>query len=344
MKPWILTVVTPALLLGEIVYIDNNTARLGIETMGAGIVDFQLKGHGLNPFTWVDLNRPIQLRGHFICLDRWGAPSEAERANGVPFHGEAPRIAWKVTRKAAAELEMETELPLARLAVKRHVRLVGESAVVTETVKNLNPMGRVYNLVQHPSISPPFLDETTVVDANARQGFAQSSPMPNPEQPSFVWPQALLDGQPVNVRLLKDNPNPNVVSYVMDQALGWTTAVNAGKGLLLGYVWRTSEYPWFNVWRHVENGKPAARGLEFGTTGLHQPYPVLVRKGRIFGRPLVAFLDAGQSETRTYQMFLMRVEAGHTGVATMDNSSAKFVFSGRAGGQLTVEDHLNSAR
>jgi hypothetical protein len=61
---------------------------------------------------------------------------------------------------------------------------------VSETVTNRNKLGRVYNMVQHATIGPPFLDETTVVDSNAQHGFMQSSPLPNPEQLEIRWPEA----------------------------------------------------------------------------------------------------------------------------------------------------------
>jgi hypothetical protein len=195
-------------------------------------------------------------------------------------------------------------------------------------------------MVQHPTIGPPFLDETTLVDSNAAKGFMQSSPLPNPEEPSVAWPQALQNGRPVDMRRLQSDPNPNVVSYVVDEPYGWATAVNPGRGLLIGYVWKTAEYPWFNAWRHVADGKPLARGLEFGTTGLHQPFPVLVRKGRIFGRTIYEYLDAAQTQTRSYVMFLARTQVGYSGVARVEVNDSAIMIQGRDGGQLTVATGL----
>lgn len=327
-------------LRGEVVVLESSESKLGIELRGGAIVDFQLKGLALNPLTWEEGGAAKQLRGHFLCLDRWGAPSDAEKALGVPFHGEAARVAWTTDSKSAASARMHTRLPLAGLRVSREASVSGAVAKITETVANENKLGRVFNWVQHPSIAPPFLDETTVVDANARQGFMQSSPMPNPEQPSVVWPQALKDGAPVNLRFLTNDPLPNVVSYVVDEEWGWTTAANPGKGLLIGYLWKASEYPWFNVWRHVEQGKPAARGLEFGTTGLHQPYPVLAKKQRIFGRSLFDFIDASQSVTKTYWMFLARVPAGFTGVVGVKARGGEIVVTERDGREVRVAGRM----
>jgi phosphonate metabolism protein (transferase hexapeptide repeat family) len=136
----------------------------------------------------------------------------------------------------------------------------------SETVNNRNKLGRIYNMVQHATIGPPFLDETTVVDSNAQRGFMQSSPMPNPEQPETRWPEARKQGQPVDLRHLTSDPDPNVVSFVIDGEFGWVTATNASKELILGYMWRTADYHWLNVWRHVADVKPLARGVELWTS------------------------------------------------------------------------------
>ncbi len=333
----IVVLLSVAALSAQTVTIRSQPARLGIDLQGGAIVDFQLQGLALNPLTWGEDGPAGQLRGHFLCLDRWGAPSDAEKANGVPFHGEAPRVRWQTSATGESSVSMGARLPMAGLRVGRKASLHGAIATIEETVTNENKMGRIYNWVQHPSIAPPFLDEGVIVDANARQGFMQSSPMPNPEHPAVTWPQALKDGSPVNLRFLTSDPDPNVVSYVIDEDRGWTTAANPAKGLLIGYVWKTADYPWFNAWRHVTDGKPAARGLEFGTTGLHQPYPVLVKKGKIFGRPLYDFLDAGQSATKTYWMFLARIPASFTGAADVKMEGSRIVVTGRDGKTITVE-------
>jgi hypothetical protein len=162
----------------------------------------------------------------------------------------------------------------------------------------------------------------------------QSSPLPNPEQTAVAWPNALNKAQPVDMRRLTNNPDPNVVSYIIDEEYGWTTASSPSGGLLIGYIWKTADYPWFNAWRHTESGRPAARGLEFGTTGLHQPFPILVKKGRIFERPLYTFIDAGESATRSYAGFLFRIPKDYKGVAKVTYAQ----------GQLQLQEHGGSAR
>ena len=244
--------------------LETKSASVTIELHGGSISDFHLADHPLNPLTWElksDTASP-RLRGHFLCLDRWGQPSAAEERNGMPFHGEAARVPWRVARQPSMQgdkqiAELSASLPIAGMDVTRQIRLSRDAPffVVTERVTNRNKLGRLYNMVQHPSIGPPFLDEKTVVDANARTGFMQSSPLPNPEEPKVEWPHALNHGKPANLRYLSSDPEPNVVSFTIEEEHGWVTASSVSGGLLIGYLWRTSDYPWFNAWRDTDNGR-----------------------------------------------------------------------------------------
>ncbi|MEP7363615.1 MAG: hypothetical protein ABI972_10200 [Acidobacteriota bacterium] len=337
MRPFLI-LLAPLALAAQTAVLENTAVRAVFDLAGGSLVEFQLRDKPLNPLTWESPGEPgvPRPRGHFICFDRWGQPSAAELKNGMPFHGEATRVRWKLDSSAAAEARMSVALPIAGLTMDRTAKLAGGAALrVTETVTNRNKLGRMFNLVQHATIAPPFLDEATVVDANARKGFMQSSPMPNPEEPPVWWPQALQEGRSVDLRHLTDDHNPNVVSYVVDEEYGWVTAASPSKGLLIGYIWRVREYPWLNIWRNVEKGKPTARGLEFGTTGLHQPFETLIAKGRIFGRRLYGYLDANASETRSYAAFLAKIPSGYAGAAKVTYDGTKLTIAER-GSEQTI--------
>jgi hypothetical protein len=203
------------------------------------------------------------------------------------------------------------------------VRLLDSAAclVVAESVTNTAKLGRIYNMVQHPSIAPPFLDESTVVDTNAREGFEQEGPIPASRDAASSWPEMNIGGQIADLRRYQNDPRGatahDVSSFVFDPAdeYGWVTACNPGAGLMVGYLWKTQEYPWLNLWRYRYQGDVAARGLEFGTTGYHQPFGALARIGRVLDRPLFAYLDAGETVDRTYAAFLFKVPADYRGVA-----------------------------
>lgn len=307
--------------------LENGKSRLVVDLNGGSIGEFRFLDSNLNPLNWAAPapgDTGVRGFGHFLCLDRWGPPSDAEGARGMPYHGEAAHVKWTLApadeSSARQSGVMTATLPLAGLSVRRTVNVSPSQAValVREDITNDRPLGRVYNIVQHPSIAPPFLDETTLVDCNGRRGFAQGNPLPNPAEPSFLWPNAVTtSGETVEMRRLAAHPEPNVVSYRIDDRHGWITAVNPGKGLLIGYFWRTSDYPWVSLWRDVKDGHPAARGLEFGSTGLHQPFPILTQVGRIWDRPVMEYLDAGETRTKSYLMFLVKVPSEYRGVREM---------------------------
>ncbi len=319
------------------VVLDSQVARLVVDLAGGAIGEFRLKEGDVNPLSWA-APRPGDISpqgfGHFLCLDRWGPPSEAEGARGMPYHGEASHVVWNLDRDASEnngviEAQMTAKLPKAGLSIRRIVSMPRGAAAFTvrEEVSNENALGRIFNMVQHPSIGPPFLDESTIVDCNGQTGFAQGGNLPNPEEPSSNWPRALKkNGEAVDLRHLAGDPNPNVVSYAIEGKDGWVTAATPTKGVLIGYFWKTSDYPWVSLWREVHDGKPAARGLEFGTTGLHQPYPILVRKGRIWDRPLFEYLDAGETKTKSYTGFLVKIPADFNGVKSLKVESDRITL------------------
>jgi hypothetical protein len=321
--------------------LEGSAARLTADLAGGAIGEFRLKDSPLNPLNWgtpAAGDTAIRGFGHFLCLDRWGPPSDAEGARGMPYHGEAAHVLWKSEQEPRIaggfiEAGMSAQLPIAGISVRRQLRLSQTQpvALVREDLTNDRPLGRIFNVVQHPTIAPPFLDESTVVDCNGRRGFAQGDPKERPAEPSLYWPMALnRDGEPVNLRTLTDNPDPNVVTFAIEDRHGWVTAAHPAQGLLIGYLWKTTDYPWVSLWREVNQGKPSARGLEFGSTGLHQPYPLLVQLGRLWDRPLFEYLDAGETRTKSYLMFLMKVPSDFKGVQRVTLSGTQLVVHERA--------------
>lgn len=331
--------------------LEGASARMTADLAGGSIGEFRLKDSTLNPLNWAapsGSDPGPRGFGHFLCLDRWGPPSEAEGARGMPYHGEAAHVVWKGeqeprTAGGVIEAVMTAQLPLAGLSVRRHLRLSATQSVglVREEITNDRPLGRIFNIVQHPTIAPPFLDATTLVDCNGRKGFAQGNPMPHPAEPSFHWPMALnREGESVNLRRLLHDPDPDVVTYAIDERHGWITAANPTQGLLLGYLWKTADYPWVSLWRNVQEGQPAARGLEFGSTGLHQPFPVLVQVGRLWDRPVFEHLDAGETRTKSYLLFLLKIPPDFRGVSQVTLSGTQLLIHERGGPQgrkLTLE-------
>ncbi len=314
--------------------IENDRVEVVVDLGGGSLTAYRLKPDGLNPLQWdswsfnakADETPPMTPRsmGHFLCLDRWGPPSDAERARGLKNHGEATKVWWEEapdSKGAQGVLNLRATLPLADLSVERVVRMEPGSTLVQveERVTNVNPIGRIYNLVQHPTIGPPFLDRETIVDSNGTRGFMQERPMPNPESPEVRWPNSLtLDGTESDLRYFTYDQKPAVVSFIIEEEYGWVTAASPSSGLLLGYLWKSADHPWLNIWRHLKDGEPFARGLEFGTTGLHRPGHDLVAKGRIFDRSLYRYIDPDETQTFRFAMFLVEIPDDFAGVSSLE--------------------------
>ncbi|HBE39971.1 MAG TPA: hypothetical protein DDW27_01965, partial [Bacteroidales bacterium] len=103
----------------------------------------------------------------------------------------------------------------------------GEPLVfVTEEIKNLNKYGRMFNIVQHVTLGPPFLDNTTLFDNNTEKGFENKEDGSlDQEEPVLRWPEAVHNGEKISLRQFR-NSWPRVSSFVYnrDDRYGWVSA------------------------------------------------------------------------------------------------------------------------
>ena len=74
--------------------------------------------------------------------------------------------------------------------------------------------------------------------------------------------------------------------------------------------------------------------MEFGTTGLHQPFPTLVKKGRIWDRQLFEHLDAGEMTARSYTAFLFKIPIDFAGVDSIKVDKGRLILRERGGTTL----------
>jgi len=316
------------------VELENSKMVLRVNLSGGTYSDFYMKENPLNPLNWKTVNpEEPPFMGQFLCLDRWGPPSAAEKANGFRHHGEVITRNWELQEhfqkgENISACKMSCRLPMAGLRVTRTIELSENEPVfhVTEEIENLNKYGRMFNMVQHVTLAPPFLDSTTLFDNNTEKGFEDKEDGSlNQEEPVIAWPETLHNGEIISLRRFQ-NKWPRVSSFVFadDQEYGWATACNPGKNLLLGYSWKIKDYPWINFWRDMENGIPKAFGIEFGTTGLHEPFPVVAKKGKIFDRNIYDFIDAGEIVSKSFTAFLFRIPDDYQGVAKIEFSDSCF--------------------
>ena len=308
----------------------GKAAKLTVEANGGAFTEFRLSGSDVNPLAvdWSEVATTLfgfeltyPWRGHFLCLDRFGFPSERELENGMPFHGEASQVKWEVVSEPSAaegaiSARMRCALPMAGLEVHRTMRLSEETAVlsVEEAIENTNSLGRIYNFVQHANIQRPFLDETVLLDCNATSGFLYQEPLPE-NLDIFQWPAFAHNGKTIDLRQQTANADTFGVFLAMDDEAdyGWVTACNPGQGVMLGYLWKTEEFPWLLVFRMPKNGNPEWLTFE-PTTGYLGPNKHLVARGPVLDRPLVSFIDAGETISTSYTAFLAEIPADYKGV------------------------------
>jgi len=309
---------------------------LQVNPEGGSYSDVHLKDLPVNPINWetIDPEQP-PFKGHFLCFDRWGPPTEAEKANGFRHHGEVNTQKWKVYEQPhlisdITTCEMSCRLPMGGLELTRKIELPQNEPVfyVTEEIKNMNKYGRMFNIVQHVTLAPPFLDTSTLFDNNTEKGFEDKEDGSlNQEEPVLKWPEVMHKEEKINLRLFQ-NEWPRVSSFVYseDEKFGWVTAANPCKNLLLGYIWKTDDYPWINFWRYMENGVPLAFGMEFGTTGLHEPFPVVAKKGKIFNRNIYEFIDADEVIRKSFAGFLAKIPDDYHGVEKIEVDKSAFTL------------------
>lgn len=304
---------------GQHLLLTNEKAGLIIDQYGGAYISFYLKKDSVNPLTWSLMSEQMPpnnrdgapFQGHFLCLGRWGAPTPGEMEMGVPYNGEATNSMWSVQDKTVDQVVMGYKSSLDDMEIIREAELLGEEAVffVKEQIRNTNTVARLNNVVQHVTIGPPFLSDATRLFSNAGPGFFQDHSYPDPHRWEYMWPMA-KDSLGNSYNLQRSDMDYNYVStHLIEDSVGWITAWASELRLLLGYVWYKTDYPWLNVWHHTEDGKPVAKGLEFGTTGIGKPYQdLLATDTRFHGSTSFEFLDAGELVEKTFYGFLVSLD------------------------------------
>jgi hypothetical protein len=286
--------------------------------------------------------------GIFVCVDGFGQVSAEERAAGLPMHGEAHAQAFKVTphhEGTSNSVSMRASLPIVQEVFTRTFRVVeGESVVsVDSELENQLGFDRPVNWAEHATIGSPFLESgATVVDISGSRSrtrpYDQVAMGPSSRRltsgQDFTWPMAPgLHGDAIDLRQTPDSPHfLDHATTLLDpnRALEWATAINTKKGLLIGFIFRRSEYPWLQYWGNYPPSHKLSRGMEFGT----QPFDVSRREaismGQMFGTPTYRWLPAKSKISSRFVVFYTRVPVGFEKVDDVRME----------GGQIVVEDHL----
>jgi len=326
----------------KVYYLKNFSASFGVDLFGGAYTDFKLTGSKINPFSWavtreempVNNQQGATFKGHFLCLGRWGAPTEGEIKAGVPHNGQSGNRYWQLNKQINNQrLVMRSNAPMDGIAITRTVAMDAQSPVVkiSEKVQSTTTIARLFNMVQHATIGPPFLDTSTVIDCNAGKGFLQSMAYPDPYRFEFTWPNAVMDsaGSLCDLRS-SATPFSYVSTHIFNDSIGWITATNAAEKLMLGYIWKTKEYPWVNVWQQWKENRLWAKGLEFGTTGIGKSYQELLAINTSFhGISSYRLLDAGKFVEKSFYCFLFPIPAGFKGVKSIQLYKGNIEVTGK---------------
>lgn len=311
--------------------VENESTILRITKTGGMFTNFSLKSNPVNPFGWAltpeqmpENNQPHVFAGHFLCTGRWGEPSAGEIAAGIPHNGEVNTQPWEMINDGEQVYDMKKfsftcHAPIEKLDVQRTIFLPdsGSWFLVKEQFTNNLPVARLNNIVQHGTLAAPYLTENTIINTNAGQGFDQRTAFHLLEDSAFVWPNAVL-ATGISVDLRNPVTHEGFVTthlFPENEEYGWITAYNPENNLLMGYIFSTSDYPWFNYWHEYKDGKPWVRGLEFGTAGMGKPYDVLLEENVLFfGKPSWEYIDAGEKQEKWWVSF--QTELNGTAIAT----------------------------
>ena len=115
--------------------IENSKVLLQINSDGGAYFDFQFKDFAINPLNFHSDQsvKPLHM-GHFVCFDRWGPPTDGEKANGFIHHGEANSQVWKTLSEPLAKdgftvCSMMCSLPMGGLQLTRNIALSEDEPV-----------------------------------------------------------------------------------------------------------------------------------------------------------------------------------------------------------------------
>lgn len=278
--------------------------------------------------------------GHNLCFDFFGGPSEEEQAQGVGLHGEAAISNWEVTPTASG-MDCAVDLRVLGLKFKRSIRLLaGESVIAFENeVENLRPEARQIGWQEHVTFGPPFLETgKTTFDCSATWGQVfpgEFSSKPRlKEGAQFQWPLVEgTDGEMVDLRIYPPaEPSGDFSAQLMNKTREWAwfTALHPEKRLLIGYLWRTEDFPWLGNWEENFSrpmapwgGKSLTRGMEFGLSPFPMGREALQALGQVHGTPTLRPLEGGAKWRTRFYAFLTAVPEKCTGIAevTMENGS-----------------------
>jgi hypothetical protein len=290
------------------------------------------------------------IAGHNICLDYFGPPSEAEAAQGLSTHGEAPSLKWRKSaerlRGGQLSIALSVRLPEAGLELNREIAMrAGEALVyLKETVTSGRKLDHFFHWTQHVTLGPPFVStEDTRVFMSATKGI--TSPEAYGAQAllafgkEFEWPlaPAKAGGEADLSRCLIRKGFGVVASLVADPSreVQYVGALNMRERLLIAYCFRRADFPWVTIWEEncsreapPWNSRTETRGLEFGSAPLPVTRHEAFARGPLLGTPTFSTVRARGRLAAGYIAFLAHLPEGFNEVRDISLEEDAIVVHG----------------
>jgi hypothetical protein len=239
---------------------------------------------------------------------------------------------------------MSAPLPLAQEKLTRTMRMAeGENVVyVHSRLESFTAFDRPIAWAEHATIGAPFLERgVTVVDLPAVRSktrpYTGGTNHRLPSDKEFTWPMApLAAGGTVDIRAAPaelDSGDHTTSALDRSKPYVWVTALHPGKRLLIGWVFKATDYPWVQNWEFYPKTGMLARGLEFSTQPFDIPRREAVAMSGLFDTPTFRWLPAKSAIETGFAIFYTQTPDGFTGVTDVRVENGSIVVEDTKSGK-----------
>ncbi len=325
------------------VQLENDSVRLTVLAEGGHIAELLYKPSGVNPLwtpPWASIEPSTYdpakhteygkgadglllcgIMGHNLCLDIFGGPSEEEAAAGMTAHGESSAALYDVS-VASGVLTARATFLEAGLGFQRTISFESSTLLrIAEEVENLTAWDRPIGWTQHVTLGDPFVEPgVTEFRASATRSKVFEGDFAGGKGymeigAEFDWPNVpCIGGGTVDMRTFVDLPVSGAYStHLMDPQRqdSFFLAWNPKSKVLIGYVWKRSDFPWLGIWEENRsrtgppwNGKTITRGMEFGVSPMPETRRAMIERGSLFGVPGFRWVPAKKTVRAEYHVLL----------------------------------------
>jgi len=220
-------------------------------------------------------------------------------------------------------------------------------------VTNERAQDHFFHWAQHVTLGLPLLhpDESVIALPGTRavtwpHGYEGASLVQDNQE--FVWPDApAIDGGNINLTRPFSRDGKGFVTAVLldpQRELGFVAALNWRYGLLLGYCFRRSDFPWVTIWEENVarkgapwDGKTRARGLEFSSTPMPVGKEETFARGSLFNTPTFRRVPARSELRAPYVAFLSKASSEWRSIRDIQVRLNKIIVTEERGEQMVLQ-------